>query len=307
LLHGPTSTQHVAIVGSANVSSSGLENGIEAGIRLAEPRLFRQLATWFDDLFRHRSTETVTEPFIDEYEKQWQRAARTRLPLRQIARKRGAKPATPTPEDLDTLDDLFSTIRLPIGTLGFDHAGNNIRNLARLQDVLGRYPDINAKERSELRLLGFLLDGQLTTLGVKAQQRETPEAVAGLWASWIKATPDLELGDLNELLSSFKRAAGRFWRLKEDVRTYFLREVTNPDERETLQAIELCCSGSELVESFSLDDFRAVAPFVASGKKMTKFIRNAIANYRRNKGSRSWTSDDRRIVLNAWHRARPGA
>ena len=100
--------------------------------------------------------------------------------------------------------------------------------------------------------------------------------------------------------TGFKRVANRFWRLKADVRTYFLREIANADERETIQAIELCCNGSAVVESLSVDDFRAMAPFMLSGNGLGEFIKHAVADYLGNKGGRGWTSDDRRIVLMAW-------
>jgi len=206
----------------------------------------------------------------------------------------------PTPEDADTLDDVFSTIILPVGTLGFDHAGNNIRNLPRLLEVLARYPQIGYKEKSELYLLGFMHDGELSPLGINAKRCRTATAAAKLWCAWVKRTPDVRLSALNARLTSFKRAANRFWRLKADVRTYFLREIANADERETLQAIELCCNGSEVVESLSVNDFRAMAPFMLSGNGLSEFIKHAVADYLGNKGGRGWTSDDRRIVLMAW-------
>jgi len=128
----------------------------------------------------------------------------------------------------------------------------------------------------------------------------TPTAVARLWTDWIKKSSDTVLNASNSRLRSFKRAAERFWRLQPEVRTFFLGEITNPGERQTLQTIELCCNGSEVVESLSLNDFRSMPPFMLSGKNLSAFIRRAVADYLENKGSRSWTSDDRRIVLTSW-------
>jgi hypothetical protein len=143
-------------------------------------------------------------------------------------------------------------------------------------------------------------DGGLTVLGVKMKRCRTPAAAAKLWTAWVKKTSDTVLGALNSRLGSFKRSAKRFWQLRPGVRAFFLREITNPEEREILQTIELCCNGSEVVESLSLNDFRVMAPFMLSGKKLSAFIRHAIADYLGNKGSRSWTSDDRRTVLTVW-------
>ena len=300
VFHGTTKSKNLAILGSANMSASGLENGIEAGVRTSDPVLFKRLTRWFDNLFRDPSAQNIDERFLENYEKRWKLAAQTRVQLRRIATVRPKSRDTPTPEDADTLDDVFSTISLPVGTLGFDHAGNNIRNLARLLDVLARYPNISYKEKSELHLLGFMRDGNLTSLGANAKRCRTAHALAKVWCSWVKNTPDVALDALNRHLTSFKRAANRFWRLKTDVRTYFLREIRNADERETLQAIELCCNGSMVVDSLTVNDFKTMAPLMLSGGGLSQFIKEAVADYLGNKGARSWTSDDRRTVLNAW-------
>jgi HKD family nuclease len=300
LLHGVAKNKDIAILGSANISGSGLQSGIEAGIQISDSILFRRLAKWFDALFCDPAAREIDERFIKEYEERWEPAARARVPLRRASKVRRRRNIAPTPEDLETLDDAFSTIILPVGTLGFDQAANNIRNLSRLLEVIGRYPDIGSKERSELRLLGFMQSGRLSALGSKARGCGTTAAVAKLWSSWLKKTPNAALNSINKRLASFKRAVTRFWRLKPEVRNFFLRELSNPAERKTLQAIELCCNGSEVVESFLINDFRAMAPFMLRGKKLSAFIRHAVADYLDNKGSRSWKTDDRRIVLNSW-------
>jgi len=300
LLHGVTKSKDVAILGSANISGSGLQSGIEAGIQISDPILFRRLAKWFDGLFCDPAAREIDKRFIKDYEGRWETAARARVPLRRVSGTQRGRNIAPTPEDLDTLDDAFSTIILPVGTLGFDQAANNIRNLSRLLDVISLYPDIGSKERSELRLLGFMQSGKLSALGIKARGCRTTAAVAKLWSSWLKRTPNEALNSINRRLASFKRAATRFWRLKSEVRNFFLRELSNPEERKTLQAIELCCNGTEVVESFLINDFRAMAPFMLRGKRLSAFIRRAVADYLDNKGSRSWKTDDRRIVLNSW-------
>ena len=300
IFHGIRKSKNLAILGSANISASGLEKGIEAGIRTSDPLLFKRLTRWFENLFLDPTARDIDERFVADYEKRWKLAAQARVQLRRIPTGRAKSTVAPTPEDADTLDDVFSTIVLPVGTLGFDHAGNNIRNLARLLDVLARYPKISYKEKSELHLLGFMHDGKLTSLGMEAKRCRTTAAAAKLWCSWVKRTPDVALSALNTHLTSFKRAANRFWRLKRAVRSYFLHEMANAAERETLQAIELCCNGSTVVESLSVSDFKTMAPFMLSGKGLSEFIKRAVADYLDNKGGRSWTGDDRRIVLNAW-------
>src|SRR5438105_3685861 len=51
LIHGVRRPKNIAILGSANISGSGLENGIEAGIQISDPILFKRLARWFEVLF----------------------------------------------------------------------------------------------------------------------------------------------------------------------------------------------------------------------------------------------------------------
>ena len=300
VFRGNANSRNLAILGSANISASGLEAGVEAGVRISNPLLFKQLGRWFDNLFHDPAAQMVDGRFIEDYDKRWKLAAQSRVRVMRIADEHAKRGKGPTPEIAETLDDVFSTIELPVGTLGFDHAANNIRNLKRLLAVLARYPHLSTKEKSELHLLGFMQDGKLLPLGIKVKSCRTRTAAADLWCSWVKKTPDLELNAINTKLASFKRAADRFWRLKPHVQTFFLREFTEPSQRKTIQAIELCCNGSAVVESLSVGDFTAIVPWVLSGNGLSEFIKKAVTDYRGNKGARSWKSDDRRVVLNAW-------
>src|SRR5438477_1824390 len=83
LIHGVTKAKDVAILGSANISGSGLENGIEAGIQISDPIFLKRLTRWFDVLFRDPAAQEIDKNFIREYEKRWKRAARARVPLRR--------------------------------------------------------------------------------------------------------------------------------------------------------------------------------------------------------------------------------
>jgi hypothetical protein len=212
------------------------------------------------------------------------------------------RPSQPTPDDIETLDDVLSTITFPVGTLGFDHAGNNIRNLPRAAEVLSRYPRLGTKERSELHLLGFMQDGQLTTLGRRSRRDRSPSRIAADWVSWIGATSDTKLNQINVRLAAFRRAATRFWQLRPEVCRFFFDSLRDRHERGVLQAIELCANGSEVVEALSVEDFRAIATLMATRTGLTEYIQTVIADYESNKGSRSWGTDDRRTVLKAWRR-----
>jgi HKD family nuclease len=288
-----------AIVSSANISDSALRDGIEAGIRVSNPKIIRNLNRWFNQLFNGTESIKVDSDYIKMYEKQWNLAAQDRA--KTVRRKRIVKIANNLDVDqVETLDDVFSTLKLPIGTLGFDHAGNNIRNLSRLKIVLDKYPKVSYKENSELHLLGFKNHNGLTTLGTTSKSCKTKESLAKVWCAWIKKTPDHKLLTLNPRLVGFKRAAARFWNLNSGVRSFFLDEITNSKSRAALQAIELLCNCGSLIHKMTLPELKVIAPAFLTGNKLPSSIKYAIEQYRANKGSRSWLTDDRRTVLLSW-------
>jgi HKD family nuclease len=133
------------LFGSANLSSSAFTNSVEAGVLGDDCSGLTTLNNWFDDLFARRSTEFTAEA-LRVMEEKWRAAAvhraRARLRVRRalVARPAEVVPAGAVPglaaEDLDTLEDVFASVQLPIGLLNMDYAGNNIRNVERVQTVL---------------------------------------------------------------------------------------------------------------------------------------------------------------------------
>ena len=188
-----------------------------------------------------------------------------------------------------------------------DYAGNNIRNLERLREVLAEWSTGRAhpgsKRGSELKLLGFAEGANLTALGGTAAAAGSREEVARLWCAWLQQTDDARLATINERLLVAKRVFAQFWRLQPQVRDYFLGNAQNPADRRTLQTIELLCNGSGVVQSLSLDDIQALSPLLEQLRRLPAFIRAAIADYKDNKGMRGWNSPDRRIVPLAWREA----
>jgi hypothetical protein len=308
LFYGAERRPSAAVLGSANLSESGLTTAVEAGVVTTEPRLLSQLRQWFVQLFTDlEHTVAVDTVLLRKMQAAWQRAAATRARerVRQpriVSRKRKGV----TPEERDVLDDLFAGIQLPIGVLSFDHAGNNVRNLQRARDVLRRYPNVNGKERSELHLLGFVAEGNLTELGEEAVSAKGVAELARVWCGWIARTPASELARTNERLASFKRAATGFWRLRREVRDFFFGNLRAPKRRRVLQTIELLCNAGDVVRGFSLDDVRRLAPLVMNGGDFGDFVGKRVREYQLNKGARSWDTDDRRTVLLAWTRVAAG-
>jgi HKD family nuclease len=114
------------LLGSANLSISAFTTSIEAGVLSDERGGLDTLKSWFNGLFDHR-TEAFTPARLREMEVKWRLAAAQRAKGRLRARRDLAAPtgAPPVPvgsEDLDTIEDVFATIQLPIGLLNMDYA-----------------------------------------------------------------------------------------------------------------------------------------------------------------------------------------
>ena len=167
-------------------------------------------------------------------------------------------------------------------------------------------PSAHAKQKSELKLLGFMDHGNLTPLGVAAAAAGSKEAVARLWCRWLHETPTAALEAINPKLLDAKRVFTQFWKLKPDVRKYFLKNAQNPVDRRTLQTIELLCNARDVVQDLSLDDMRTLSSLLDSPELLPPHIRREVADYFDNKGTRSWGEPDRRIVPEAWRAAAGG-
>jgi hypothetical protein len=74
----------------------------------------------------------------------------------------------------------------------------------------------------------------------------------------------------------------------------------NEAERSTLQIIELLCNASDVVQELSLEDIKTLAPLLQHPGRLPAFVRNAVLDYKDNKGRRGWDFPDRRIVPLAW-------
>jgi hypothetical protein len=105
-----------------------------------------------------------------------------------------AKPEPVGPKDLDTLEDVFATIQLPIGLLNMDYAGNNVRNIAKAREVLATPARASGKQQSELKLLGFMRGGSLTDRDECALRRSGTCAGRGQLNIWIICISLLYMG-----------------------------------------------------------------------------------------------------------------
>jgi HKD family nuclease len=302
------------LVSSANLSHSAFTHGVEAGVFGNDRNSLKVLDEWFRGLFS-RQSNTISEQDLLVMEEQWRRtaAARVRTHFQRIPRvitPRRERIVPITVADLDAIEDVFATIQLPIGLVNFDHSRNNIRNLGHLRNVLAHWDQIRTapgqtagKQRSELRLLGLIENHELTDLGRRAAAVRTEDELARIWCDWIGQAADSFLEQLNERLPAFKRAAQQFWRLQPEVRDFFLANVQNRSEKQTLQTVELLCNASDIVQELSLENFRSLTPLIAQGERLPEYIREAVAEYHDNKGTRGWDLPDRRTMLLAWREA----
>jgi len=248
-------------------------------------------------------------------EEAWRVAATRRTQARLRVRRAlvvpaGVAPTPLEPEDLDALEDVFATIQLPIGLLNMDYAGNNIRNVGRVREVLTNWNSVRtatsgaaSKQRSELKLLGFADGRELTELGRAASAAGSREEVARMWCTWVQGTAEPEMAAINKRLLVAKRVFTQFWELQPEVRDYFLANAESPADRQTLQTIELLCNARDIVQGLSLDDIQTLTPLLGQPQQVPQFVRAAIADYQDNKGMRGWDFPDRRIVPVAWRQA----
>jgi HKD family nuclease len=265
------------LIGSANLSISAFTTSVEAGLLSSDHGSLVTLKNWFDDLFDHR-TEVFTPARLREMETKWKQAAAQRAQNRLRTRRGvvlppGAPPLPVGPEDLDALEDVFATIQLPIGLLNMDYAGKNVRNIAKVREVLARPAAASGKQKSELKLLGFMEHGNLTQLGRTAAAAGSEAEVAGIWCQWLQATPDADLAAINAKLLVAKRVFPQFWKLKQAVRDYFLANAQSPTDRRTLQTIELLCNARDVVQELSLDDMRTLSTLLIQPQRLPLSVR----------------------------------
>ena len=139
------------------------------------------------------------------------------------------------------------------------------------------------KNRSDLKLLGFMREGNLTELGRRAAQARSNRQVALLWCQWLQHTADAELEEINAKLLIAKRVFPQFWRLREEVRNYFLRNADAAPRRGNLrtllQTIELLCNARDVVQELSLDDIQTLAGLLEERSSLPAYVRPEIEGY----------------------------
>jgi hypothetical protein len=298
-----TSAQY--LMGSANLSEPALVSSVEAGILGSDSD--GSLVAWFDDIFASRSAP-FDDARLERLDKVFAARSRAMLFFRRNApaqpRKNGRR--APAENDPELLDALFSGLGDYVAPLSFDQAGNNVRNIAHARQVLAASA-WDTKQRSEMNLLGLADRGTLTALGSAARRDRNDAAFARRWIEWLIGTPDSELAQLsrNETLVVFKRALAQFWTMQPEVRDFFLIHSgdVQTGDLPVLQAIELLANTDTDISAYSLTDVQTLAPLLGRLDAFPTNVRPTISLYMRNKWSRDWGIDDRRLILEAWRDA----
>ena len=290
------------MIGSANLSRSALTQSVEVAMGGVDDD--QTLKRWFDDLFANR-TDVFDEARLKMMAQA--NAARVRAQLKVARQLAGVPAAANTPELIDQaelLDSVFTRVPKVIATLGFDHAGNNVRNLGYAMAVVGQATPWDSKQRSEMNLLGLGQSGSPTRLGLAVAGAPTPNEAATRWVNWVKAAPDAELASIGKLrrLVSAKRAIENFWKMDTEVQTYFLNNAENPagDVRPVLQTIELLANCGPIARRLRLDDIRTLSTQLRDLTALPPDVADSIRDYLDNKGRRNWEFPDRRLIPLAW-------
>jgi hypothetical protein len=292
-----------AIVGSANLSRSGFEIGVEAGVTVEAPGALQELLRWFTKLFDDSQAPSREE--LEASIATWKRLVvrRTSSALKGLTPENSAPLVEPDLGLEEALDSVFSTLHSPVVLLNMDYAGNNVRTISRVRAVLNDWERIartNGKARNELKLLGLAHGERLTQLGEAARDAASNDEVAEIWLRGILRARPEELTAINGRLLGVSMVHRQFRTLKPNVQYFF--KAASPNEKVVLQTIELLCNTDVDLSEFELEDIRALAVSLLAGDALPADLKETIHSYYENKGARGWTSGDRTVVTNAFER-----
>lgn len=291
------------VVGSANLSRSAMMTGVEAVVS-GKDAAGTSLA-WFNSLF---GDDAISGPFDNKRLTTLENAFAARLKTR-LAYGRNTKPdvkADIGEEAPEAIEAAFATLPALVVPLNIDKAGNNVRSLRRVGEILNGLVKLEGKALSEMKLLGFASDGQLNALGRSAKGSDLA-AIAERWTKWLSsASPDeIFAANPSGILAQGRRAIEAFWDLPVPVCDYFLQYATSPrpDVRPRLQTIELLANTGRSLPGLTLDDVDCLSCMLDSTSQLPQQAAKAIKDYLSNKGTRGWDEPDRVLILKAWRAA----
>ena len=149
--YGASGKPYRYLVGSANLSHSALTKSVEVGVVGSELETLKNLDAWFGKIYSELSTQ-VSEADLDEMEDRWKKAAALRVTQNtrnrrtakkvkgaKLSKKAAAKVTAEHSLDSEILEELMTLIPEEITTLGFDLAGNTVRQLKTARTVLAKW------------------------------------------------------------------------------------------------------------------------------------------------------------------------
>jgi HKD family nuclease len=142
-------TSDIFLMGSANLSRSALISGVEAD--LAGEDSAGKLKIWFDGLFDDNSkSANFDEDRLTALDLAFSSRTKSRIAFKRFNKSKiqPENQAESTVDDASIMESIFSNLELGTTPLNFDKAGNNIRRLGMIFDVLHGTRDLVGKTRS---------------------------------------------------------------------------------------------------------------------------------------------------------------
>jgi HKD family nuclease len=290
------------VLGSPNLSRSALESGVEAAFTADDAQ--GQALAWFDDLFANKS-HVFDAAKLQELEAAF--AARIKGNLATArARPVAAAAVHRDPVAAEAIEAAFGALPNVVVPLNADKAGNNVRTLRRIKEVLDDPTQLKGKAFSEFKLIGLARDGGYTPTGIQAQGKSLAE-IANIWMRWLKhATPvEIQAANPSGRLAQGAIAFETFWSFPQDVRDFFLANSTKPNNqtRPSLQVIELLANTGRRMPTLTMADVSTLSKLLGATEQLSPRIRTIIRDYLDNKGTRGWREPDRELILEAWRAA----
>jgi HKD family nuclease len=290
------------VLGSANLSRSALQSGVEAVFSATDDE--GEASEWFEKLFNEES-----EPFDDARLSKLEAAfaARIKGNLTAVQAQESVAPSSSTDTAAaETIEAAFASLPNIVVPLNADKAGNNVRTLKRIKEVLDNPSQLKGKALSEFKLMGFAKDGFLTPMGLNSKGKSR-EQIARNWMGWLKhaSTADVQLANPCGMLARAKIAFETFWAFPKRVRDFYLENATKPtrEVRPTLQVIELLANTGRRIPNLTVEDITTLSSMLNSTSHLPLRQRAIVQDYLDNKGTRGWSEPDRVFLLKAWRDA----
>ncbi len=293
------------LLGSANLSRSALESAVEVDISGDDTE--GELSNWFDAVFNDPKLATAFDDArLSSLELSWNARLKSRAVFQRSITDRRPQ-VMPSLSASNLVETAFSNLRPGVTPLNFDKAGNNVRQMGMIRELLDGRRRLEGKARSEMKLLGFVDGGQLNAFAYDARATLSDDGVALVWMRWLKSATDaqlLEVSPAGQLVRA-KQAFKSFWTFSQEVTDFFIANSTHPTAaaKPILQTIELLSNTGRDLREIGLTEIRTLSQVLSNRQDLSTTAAEAVRDYLDNKGRRGWRAADRRLAVEAWQRA----